>query len=183
MPVVHRLASSAIVLALAGALLAGAALLAGCGGGTTQREPVPDGNSEATAEPTAAPAGVVETPPVGSTVVNVNMEEWLITAAPGTAAPGPVYFLVANEGMDAHELIVARHDADPSNLPIEDGIVPEDALDIVDEIEPFAGGSDASILLDLEPGRYVLFCNLVEVEDGVPLGHYQMGMYTGLTVE
>jgi uncharacterized cupredoxin-like copper-binding protein len=163
------------------ALLSALALFAAaCGGGDTV-EPVPDPEPEAEdIEP-----GVVSTPPPNAAIVNVTLAEFSITPDNASVAAGPVYFLASNDGAEPHELVVIRSDAAPGDLPVdEDGRVPEDEVSMVGEIEPFAAGSDASIVFDLQPGNYVLICNIVEEEASGELeSHYQEGMTTAFTVE
>lgn len=161
-------------------LLALAVSAAACGGGDSV-EPVPDPEPEAgDIEP-----GVVLTPPPNAAVLNVTLAEFSITPEESTVAAGPVYFLANNQGNEPHELVVIRSDAAPSDLPVdEDGRVPEDEISMVGEIEPFAAGTDASIVFDLQPGNYLLICNIVEEEANGDLeSHYQEGMAAALTVE
>jgi len=74
--------------------------------------------------------------------------------------------------------IVVRTDLLPAKLPLQDDglTVDEDAdgVKLVDE----AGGLDIddrqTMVLDLAPGHYVMYCNLE--------GHYLGGMYAALTV-
>ena len=61
--------------------------------------------------------------------------------------------------------------------------MPEDQVDLIDEIEPFAVGTRAAIALDLEAGAYLLICNIAEEEDGTIESHYELGMHTAFTVE
>ena len=73
---------------------------------------------------------------------------------------------------------------DPSALPTtDDGAVDDDALgdDLIGEIEPFAAGATCTGTFELEPGAYVLLCNIVE-EDGDHEAHVAEGMTTTLTV-
>ncbi len=165
------------LLVLASALLA--SLGTGCGDSGTKVEPEPDPEPGANAEP-----GVVHTPPSGATQVNVALAEFSVAPDPATAPAGEVYFLAANGGAEAHELVVIKSDLTPDALPNDDGRVPEDDVDFIGEIEPFAGASDASIVFDLEPGAYVLICNIVEEEaSGNTESHYLEGMYAAFTVE
>jgi hypothetical protein len=64
----------------------------------------------------------------------------------------------------------------------------------VDEIEDVAAGSSETLTLDLEPGQYVLICNIVEEEMEMEEmemememehdpSHFQSGMRTGFTVK
>ncbi len=61
--------------------------------------------------------------------------------------------------------------------------MPEDGVDLIDEIEPFTPGSRASITVNLEAGSYALICNITEIEDGELERHYELGMWTAFTVE
>jgi hypothetical protein len=129
------------------------------------------------------PEGVVEPKPEGATQVDVTLTEWSVTPGEGSAPAGEIYFLASNEGVDPHELVVVKSDLDPADLPVEDGAVVEDELDFRGEIEGFASGTQASGVFDLEAGRYVLFCTIVEEEDGELESHYELGMHTAFTVE
>jgi uncharacterized cupredoxin-like copper-binding protein len=169
-------------LTLAVATLIGslALLLVACGGDDDSDVTVIGGAAE------SASPGVVEDKPEGATEVDVTLREWEVSAATKTVPAGEIYFLVNNVGPeDAHEFVIVRSDLDPGDLPNEDGEVEEDEVEIVDEIEPFAPGSSASIAVNLTPGKYVLICNVHEVEedDGEIENHYQLGMRTAFTVE
>jgi uncharacterized cupredoxin-like copper-binding protein len=128
--------------------------------------------------------GVVQPKPEGAAQVDVTLREWAIEVAAPAVAAGQVYFLVDNVGPDdAHEFVVVRTDEAPDALPVVDGRVPEDDVDIVDEIEPFLPATSASLTLDLEPGSYVFLCNIAEVKGFELQSHYQLGMRTAFTVE
>ena len=143
-----------------------------------------DGTSSGSATGEPAGPGVVEDKAEGATEVDVTLREWEISTSTKTVAAGEIYFKVDNVGPeDAHEFVIVRTDLAPGDLPVEDGKVPEDQIDIVDEIEPFTPGSSASIAVDLEPGSYVFICNVADVQDGEVESHYQLGMRTAFTVE
>ena len=182
--------------------LAAAAFVAACtseGSGQVEvingSEPAAEADPEAEADPVAEPdpeadpvagvgPGVVETPPPAATQVKVALQEWAVIPEVDTVKAGETYFLADNVGPDdPHELVVIRTDLAPDDLPVEDGLVPEDEVDIVGEIEPFSPDSQASMVLDLEPGNYVLICNIAEVEDGELESHYEEGMFTAFSVE
>jgi len=163
------------LLALAAALLASI----GCGDSGTKVEPEPDPEPGANADP-----GAVSTPPLGSTLVSIALTEFSVVPDPATAPAGEVYFLATNAGAEAHELVVIKSDLAPDALPNGEGRVPEDEVDFIGEIEPFAAGSDASIVFELEQGAYVLICNIVEEEaSGNTESHYLEGMHAAFTVE
>lgn len=129
-------------------------------------------------------AGVVSDKPDDATQVDIVLSEWAVQTSEQTVAAGKIYFLVENTGpTDPHEFVIIRSDAGPLDLPYEDDRVPEDQIDLVDEIEPFSPASSASIVVDLTPGRYLLICNITEVEDGEIESHYKLGMVAILTVE
>lgn len=178
-------------------LLVSAALLLGSatacsddddGGGVDVIEPTgqPDPEPDPDPDPGApAEEGLVSTPPPDATQVNVQLAEWSITPDVDTVAAGEVYFLADNAGAEPHELVVIRSDLAPERLPTgDDGGVPEDEVDMIGEIEPFAAGSQASVAFNLEPGSYLLICNVVEEEESGELeSHYQEGMRTAFTVD
>jgi uncharacterized cupredoxin-like copper-binding protein len=106
--------------------------------------------------------------------VIVTMKDFSLTATPGTFAPGAISFGIENEGPSAHEFVVLRTDDAPDALPVENGLIPEDQIDLVDEVEDIPPGTDASLDVNLDAGNYVLVCNLP--------AHYEQGMYTAFTV-
>ena len=169
------------VLSLVLAALLIAALGVACGAAGTNVEPEPDPEPGAGDNPEP---GVVMTPPPNATTLTVALAEWSVTPAETTIPAGSVYFLASNNGATAHELVVIRSDLAATDLPTDDnGRVPEDEIDMLGEIEPFASGSDASAVFNLTPGSYLLICNIVGEEDGEPESHYLQGMAAALTVE
>lgn len=86
-----------------------------------------------------------------------------------SAAPGEVTFQVKNAGELPHEFVVIRTNKDAAELPIEDVKVIERRLDIVARTEHIAAGEQATLTTQLEPGHYVLICNLS--------GHYEQSQY------
>jgi uncharacterized cupredoxin-like copper-binding protein len=116
--------------------------------------------------------------------VNVTLAEWTVTPDPTTVSAGEVYFLANNMSPeDPHELVIIRTDLPPDQLPVVDGRVPEDQVDLVGEIERFAPGTQASDTFELTPGTYALICNVAEIENGQLESHYQLGMHAQLVVE
>jgi uncharacterized cupredoxin-like copper-binding protein len=121
-------------------VLAATVYISGCGSGTSQ--------------------------PVGPRVP-IKEHDFKI-AAPATLPPGKVDLSVDNTGPDDHELIVARVSG---GLPRRaDGLtVDEDAIEkqTVGALEPGMGSRD--VVVNLRPGRYIMFCNMQ--------GHYLGGMH------
>ena len=130
--------------------------------------------------------------------VDVTLQEWAVIPAQNSVASGPVTFNVENTGPDhPHEFVVIRTDLAPEALPTtHDGAVDEEGegIEIVGEIEEFPPGETRQATFDLEPGSYVLVCNVAAEagehggeEEGEHMGgmevHYKMGMFTAFTVQ
>lgn len=182
-------------LVLAAAVLLGAA----CGGeasvSTAASEPSTEeavtavttpeaaGAETETAVGAAAPSAAGSAMPEGT--VHVVLSEWIVEPDPGTAPAGDVTFLADDQGGDEHELVMVRAD-DPADLPTDaDGTVDEDQIaedDFIGEIEELEPGTQDEATFTVEPGTYVLFCNITEDEDGEVVSHFAEGMHTTFTV-
>jgi uncharacterized cupredoxin-like copper-binding protein len=147
-------------------------------------------DNPAPAEPTeTAPAE--EAPVAEGTPVAVQLGEdgakFFVKLDTASVPAGATTFKIDNVGTTHHELAIYRTDVAAGELPIDD----EDkaVLDAAGEageavyVTPVRGDPDHRIrdgrgvdyTLDLEPGAYVLLCNLA--------GHYTAGQYTAFTVE
>lgn len=100
-----------------------------------------------------------------------------IRAVPGTVKAGEITFKVTNTSKDTiHEMIV-MYLKDPSKpLPYikSEERVDEDKAGDKGEVSELDPGKSGSLTVDLQPGHYLLICN-------VP-GHYAAGMWTKFTV-
>jgi uncharacterized cupredoxin-like copper-binding protein len=162
------------VVRAAVAIVAAGALLAACGG------------DETTGDGGGTPTGGTATGAQESTVA-VTLQEYAVIPETDSAPAGSVTFEATNEGPDDdHELVVIKTDLDPAALPTnDDGSVNEDGegVEVIGEIEEFAPGETGSATFDLQPGAYVLICNVVQEEDdGTIEAHYAQGMRTAFTV-
>ena len=134
-------------------------------------------------------AAAAECRPVGEDLeadveLAVTLDEWDVVPDSGSVSAGTVAFVAANEGEEPHELVIVK--GTPDDLTIEDGQVQEDALPegaLIGEIEAFPAGDTCSGTFELEPGDYVLFCNIVMEHDGEQESHVELGMVNTLTVE
>lgn len=140
--------------------VAGIALMLGACGGD-------DGDEATTTETGAGEA------------IEIVMDDYSFTPAKATVPAGPVTITVPNEGQAEHELVLFKSDADPADVPVsggdadEDAFVKQGAKEIGEaEAEP---GESAELSAELTAGDYVMICNLP--------GHYEKGMYGGLTAE
>jgi hypothetical protein len=175
---------------LAGLGIGLALLVAGCGSddGTGVR----NGGASASASGSGAASGsgtasgqAAACKPVGDAgssdaTIAVGLKEWSVLPARADVPAGTVTFDADNTGAEAHELVVVRAD-DPAKLPLAaDGTVDEDKLPegaFVGEIEPFPAKQHCTGTFQLTPGRYALFCNILETEaDGTRENHYANGM-------
>jgi uncharacterized cupredoxin-like copper-binding protein len=110
----------------------------------------------------------------GAGDVTVTMKDFSLAATPGTFSAGDITFAIQNDGPSAHEFVVIRSDDAPDALPVENGVIPEDQIDLVDEAEDIAPGTNTSLDVNLEAGSYILVCNLP--------AHYEAGMHAAFTV-
>jgi uncharacterized cupredoxin-like copper-binding protein len=112
------------------------------------------------------------------TAVNVLLEDFEVRQEATVVPAGTVSFLVRNQGPTTHELIVVRTDRAPGKLPLQrDGLTVDEegeGIDFLDEVEGLDIDDRQTLVLDLAPGHYVLYCNLE--------GHYLGGMYEALIV-
>ena len=145
-----RILSMIVVVTLGLALLAVA-----CNGGG---EDVTDGDGEETA-------------------VAVSLIEFAVELDGASAPAGTVTFSVTNDGVIVHDFLVIQTELDPGALPVDDETfaVVEAELNVVASSVNVEAGESAEVAADLEPGSYVLLCNIPT--------HYEAGMVTAFTVE
>ncbi len=162
------------------------------GSGTGSGSGSATGAASGSASGTGAASGVAGCTPVGAgrlsdAEVHVELDEWRVSPDAAAVPAGAIEFEISNVGEDEHELAITRGRS-PGALPLaEDETVDIPALEerglFVGEVEAFPPGGECSGVFDLEPGRYVLFCNLIhEEEEGVE-NHFQEGMAAELVVE
>ncbi len=121
-------------------------LVAGCGGGASAQKP--------------------------NSVVSFDVANFKI-AGPAQLKSGVVEFDLHGLGPTMHEFNVARTDMNPKELPLaDDGTVDDQNVHSgfvhVAEREGIDMGRSASLTVALQPGHYVLYCNMD--------GHYKAGM-------
>ncbi len=115
--------------------------------------------------------------------LTVKMSEWLFEPSATSIKSGNVKFTVNNVGGAEHELVIVKG-TDPKALATKtDGSVDEEkileALK-VGEVEKVAARTTKSGTLEVEPGTYVLMCNLVDANGA---SHFAKGMVATLTVK
>jgi uncharacterized cupredoxin-like copper-binding protein len=166
-----------------GSFLAAAALtFVACGGGASPSPTI----GPTIAPPASEPAipGASESMAAGASTVNVTLQEWAVVPSVTSIPAGEVTFVVSNTGpADVHELVILKTDLGAANLPVDDtGAVDETGagITVVDEIEDIAVGSSGEVTVMLEPGAYVLLCNIFDATEQE--SHYAMGMRLDFTV-
>jgi uncharacterized cupredoxin-like copper-binding protein len=140
------------------------------------------------------PPALAQQAPAGTTV-NVTLREWAVVADNTMVSSGSVTFRVTNTGTLPHELVILKLNAGvtPGTMPMKDGTVDEGSSGtVIDEIEEtdLPPTVTQSKTVTLTPGKYALFCAVVENNDQVPeteisktkVSHYQLGMVATLTV-
>jgi uncharacterized cupredoxin-like copper-binding protein len=115
-------------------------------------------------------------------------KEWQISLSSTNIKAGAITFNVSNNGDKEHEFIIRKTDLQSDKLPLNadgSGTVSEDAPELTVVGDPSelgeikSGSTDRTITVTLQPGHYVIFCNL-HVTD---LLHYQKGMHVDFTVQ
>ena len=109
--------------------------------------------------------------------VGVTEADYSITVDGDSAPAGDVTFDIQNDAGQIHEFVVFQTDLAPDALPTDDaGDVDEegDGVTHIDEVENIEGGGTGTLTVKLDPGNYVLICNLPS--------HYKQGMHAGFSV-
>jgi uncharacterized cupredoxin-like copper-binding protein len=118
-------------------------------------------------------------------VVDVTLSEWSVDPETTSVKEGEVTFSADNDGEQEHELVIVRTDAAADDLPTnDDGSVDEDAagVDVIGETDEIDSGDSDSRVFTLDPGKYVLLCNLVHEQHEEKEVHYQLGMHAEFEV-
>jgi uncharacterized cupredoxin-like copper-binding protein len=117
----------------------------------------------------------------GPQQINATLTTYKIELSKNTARAGDITFHVENQATDLkHEFVIFKTDLPEDQLPLTpEGAVDEEGAGVthIDEVEVEAGQS-ADLSVNLEPGRYVIICNINDNNEQ----HYMHGMHTVFTV-
>lgn len=155
-------------------VLAAVIALCGCGssGGTSGTTDA-SGRSGASSGSGAGQTTTAAAAPSGERkgTVAVALSEWKVGVPSAKATAGEVTFEARNTGKVPHELVVLRTSKSADGLGTGN-VVPEPGkLGGSGIIGP---GAEKSVSVKLDPGHYVLICNLPS--------HYKLGMHADFTV-
>jgi hypothetical protein len=115
--------------------------------------------------------------------LDVSLTEWSIVVSPENVKAGRVRLSAVNQGSRSHDFVVLRSDLSPDLLPVQDGRVVLEKLNVTAKSDPFAAREKLEVSLDISPGKYLLICNLTETPPGgLLLSHYQEGMAASFLV-
>jgi hypothetical protein len=123
-------------------------------------------------------------------VLDAVAVDYAYQGLPATAPAGRIGLRLDNQGTEVHEATIYRRLPDASGTAAEIMALPEEELQSVLEFSGVAfvaPSTTGAVLLDLEPGEYIVACRLpigtTDVEqmvDGEP--HTTMGMFADLSV-
>ncbi len=111
----------------------------------------------------------------GEVQLVVELTDYKVTPNVGSLRGGETKIGVRNRGSQPHDLVVLRTDLAPDKLPYDAAKAKAEEPGLVARTKELRPGGTAALTVTVEPGRYVLICNLA--------GHYGLGMRTALTVE
>lgn len=110
-----------------------------------------------------------------SNSVSVELSEWAVKA-PSDVDAGSVSFVTRNVGTTPHDLVLIRTDVAADRLAkTSAGQVDESKYTVVGRLAQLNAGQSQTLQAQLPADEYVLICNVV--------GHYDLGMRTGITAE
>jgi uncharacterized cupredoxin-like copper-binding protein len=147
--------------------------VAGCGGN--------DDSSSATTTAASTPAATTPAASGAQEVTNgrvtVKMSEFAFTPKDITASAGKLVITAPNVGNVEHELVLLKTNKDAGSFPVKNGRISEEGpgIESAGEISETPAGKTGRHTFTLEPGHYVMICNIV--------GHYSGGMWGTLVVK
>ena len=111
----------------------------------------------------------------GEVDIVVEMTDYKVIPSAATLRAGVTKIGVRNRGSQPHDLVVLRTDLAPDKVPYDAAKAKAEEPGLVVRTKELRAGATAVATATLEPGQYVLICNVA--------GHYGLGMRTTLRVE
>jgi uncharacterized cupredoxin-like copper-binding protein len=127
----------------------------------------------------------------GPQKITGTLTTYTLTLSSNTASAGKITFHVTNNATDQnHEFVIFKTDLPEDQMPMKDSGDGKGTMQIdeegagvthIDEIpdSDLTPGASKDLTVDLQPGRYVIVCNLVV--NGT--SHFAQGMHAVLTVK
>ncbi len=108
------------------------------------------------------------------TPISVDITDTSFDLDVTSTAAGAVSFRIENTGGQVHEFEVIAGAEPGQVLPLQNGVADTTGLSVVDEVEDIVPGASTELNVELEPGTYLLICNLP--------AHYAAGNRAEFTV-
>jgi uncharacterized cupredoxin-like copper-binding protein len=109
-------------------------------------------------------------------LVATTLHDYRIETSVESVPAGKVTFKIENVGATKHEMVVIQTDVAIDDMAVEGHETNEEApgMNPIGEVEDVQPGESTTLVLTLEPGGYVLLCNLPK--------HFERGMATEFQV-
>jgi uncharacterized cupredoxin-like copper-binding protein len=108
------------------------------------------------------------------TLVGVQITDGAFELSTSSEVAGLITFAIDNTGSQVHEFEVFSGAEPGQVLPLASGVADTSGLTVLDEVEDLLPGSSSRLAVDLEPGTYLLICNLP--------AHYAAGNWAEFTI-
>ena len=115
-----------------------------------------------------------DTGEAAETTVAVTLADDSVALDPADVPSGRILLEATNEGSMTHEIEIFAGAEEGAELPVEANVADTTGLTLLDEVEDIVPGATGTLTVELEPGTYLVVCNLP--------GHYAAGMSAFLTV-
>ncbi len=111
-----------------------------------------------------------------NTTIHATVKDFALSLEQTSATSGTIKFDVMNQGPSEHEFVILKTDLPEDKLPVKNNQVEDDAQGVksIAEVEDIGAGKSKSVTKKLEPGKYVLICNIP--------GHYSAGVHASFSV-
>ncbi len=107
--------------------------------------------------------------------VDLKDSPYSVVVTPSTISAGTVKFGIRNTGAMVHQFDLIKTDLAADKLPIDTATAKAKDDGLVKQVLNIQAGKVATVSADLQPGHYVIICNVA--------GHYQLGMHADFAVQ
>ncbi len=133
---------------------------------------------------TKPPSSRQQTP---TNTVILHFDDWAITRqdSNGWMTAGDIVFRLINDSDRRHEFVIVWLPEHISHPEVYQGRLDEEQFPQnrrISELEDLPAHTESTQRLHLPAGDYLIFCNIVEQQEGLIINHYMQGMHTRLEV-